>query len=565
MSNANLLLDMLTILGALTLFLFGMKMMSESLQRISGRRLRNIFTNIASNRVKAIVAGLLVTGIIQSSSAVTVMLVSFVNAGLFSLTQALGIMMGANIGTTVTAWLITIFGFKFEFTSILLPVLGLSLPLLFFPGVRTRSFGEFILGFAILFLGLQFMKDAMPGIDEHSPLIEAITSISGNGFFRYLLFAGAGLLITLVIQSSSATIALTFVLCNAGYIDYGAAAAMVLGENLGTTITANIAALMANRAAKRLALGHTLFNFTGLIWAFAFFNFFVQLSYNAADYITGHSPIPAEAINPLGLSVFHTGFNLINTIIFAGFIPAFRKFLEIIIPYKPGEKKSYRLRYFKSRFMAMNEVDILQAREEIYSFGRHVAYMFSLIPEYLTEKREGKYEKIQKKIYKCEEQSDDLEREITEYITRIAESDLTEANSRKIRAMLKITDDMESIADQCMQMERTIRKKNEAKAWFTQEMREDLFALFELVKQALETMNENLSRDYRPGILAKATEKELLINELRDKLIDLNKQRIDEGEHTYKNAAYYAELLNQCEKLADHIININQAIASNIK
>jgi phosphate:Na+ symporter len=215
--------------------------------------------------------------------------------------------------------------------------------------------------------------------------------------------------------------------------------------------------------------------------------------------------------------------------------------------------------------MAMIEVDILQAREEIYSFGRHVANMFSLIPEYLTEKREGKYEKIQKKIYKCEEQSDNLEREITEYITRIAENDLTEANSRKIRAMLKITDDMESIADQCMQMERTIRKKNEAKAWFTQEMREDLFALFELVKQALDTMNENLSRDYRPGILAKATEKELLINELRDKLIDLNKQRIDEGEHTYKNAAYYAELLNQCEKLADHIININQAIASNIK
>jgi phosphate:Na+ symporter len=565
MNNANLLLDMLTILGALTLFLFGMKMMSESLQRLSGRKLRNIFTNIASNRVKAIVAGLLVTGLIQSSSAVTVMLVSFVNAGLFSLTQALGIMMGANIGTTVTAWLITIFGFKFEFTSILLPVLGLSLPLLFFPGARTRSVGEFILGFAILFLGLQFMKDAMPGIDEHSPLIEAITSISGYGFFRMLMFAGAGLLITLLIQSSSATIALTFVLCNAGYIDYSAAAAMVLGENLGTTITANIAAVMANRAAKRLAAGHTLFNLTGLIWVSAFFNFFVQLSYNAADYITGHSPIPVEAINPLGLSVFHTGFNLSNTILLAGFIPLIRKSLEIIIPYKPGEKKSYRLRYFKSRFMAMIEVDILQAQEEIYSFGRHVAYMFSLIPEYLTEKREGKYEKIQKKIYKCEEQSDVLEREITDYITRIAENDLTEANSRKIRAMLKITDDMESIADQCMQMERTIRKKNEAKAWFTQEMREDLFALFELVKQALDTMNENLSRDYRPGILAKATEKELLINELRDKLIDLNKQRIDEGEHTYKNAAYYAELLNQCEKLADHIININQAIASNIK
>jgi phosphate:Na+ symporter len=565
MSNFQLFLSILNILGALALFLFGMKLMSESLQRISGGRFRAMFSNIASNRFKAIIAGLIATGLIQSSSAVTVMLVSFVNAGLFNLTQALGIMMGANIGTTVTAWLITLFGFRFEFHLILLPLLGLSLPFIFFPGVRSRSFGEFILGFSILFLGLHFMKSSMPGVGADSPLFSMISGIGNQGPLSLLLFAGAGLLVTLLIQSSSATVAMTFVLCHQGYISYESAVAMILGENLGTTVTANLAAIVANRPARRLALGHTLFNLAGIIWAFALFGFLTKITYNAAYSISVNSTLGASGVCPLGLSIFHTGFNLANTLLLVWFIPAFRRLLEIIMPVKGNEKKSFRLRYFKSRFMAMYEVDILQAREHIYNFGKLTAYMFSLIPEYLTEKREIKFEKIRKKIYKCEEQADELDREITQFITRIAESDLTEANSRRIQAMLKITDDLESIADQCIQMERTIRKKNEARAWFTQEMRDDLFALFELVSQALEIMNENLSKDYRPGILVKATEQELKINELRDKLITSNKTKLDAGEYSYNNAAYYAELLNECEKLADHIININQAIASNTR
>jgi phosphate:Na+ symporter len=565
MVSFSSIINILTILGSLMLFLFGMKLMSESLQRISGNRLRNIFSSIASNRLKAITAGVVVTVVIQSSSAVTVMLVSFVNAGLLSLSQAIGIMMGANMGTTVTAWLITLFGFKFEFTTILLPVLGLALPFLFLPGARNKSLGEFLIGFSILFLGLQFMKNSLPGIDENSPIVAFITSISSQGTGSYLLFAAAGFLITLLIQSSSATIALTFVMCHNGYIGYDAAAAMILGENLGTTVTANIAAIVANRSAKRLAFSHTLFNLTGIIWALLFFRFLVGISYNLADYITGNSPIESEAIVPLGLSIFHTGFNVLNTLILVWFIPSIKHLLEIIIPLRPNEKKSFKLRYFKSRFMAINEVDILQAHEQISYFGRHVAYMFNLIPEYLIEKREQKSEKIQKRLYKSEEQADELDREITDYITRIAENDLSEANSRKVRAMLKITDDLESIADQCLQMERTIRRKNEASAWFTQEMRDDLFELFNLVKESLNTMNENLAGDYRPGILAKATEHELKVNELRDKLIQSNKLRLEAGEYQYKHASFYAELLNQCEKLADHVINVNQAIASNIK
>jgi phosphate:Na+ symporter len=565
MGNFDTVIALLTLLGSLTLFLFGMKLMSESLQLFSGERLRSIFSSIASNKVKAIAAGFLVTGLIQSSSAITVMLVSFVNAGLFSLSQALGLMMGANIGTTVTAWLITFFGFKFEFTTILLPVLGLSLPLLFLPGARNRAAGEFLLGFAILFLGLQFLKNSLPGIDESSQIISIISSIADQGTGKYLIYASAGLLITLIIQSSSATIALTFVICNQGYISYEAAAAMILGENLGTTITANLAAIVANRSAKRLALGHTLFNFFGLIWAFAFFGFLVKLSSDTASFITGNSPILGKAPIPLGLSIFHTGFNLINTLLLFGLIPYFKKSLEKIIPLRNNEKKSYRLRYFKSRFLAMNEIDILQVHEEILNFGKLATAMFNLIPEYLMEKGDDKYEKLRKRIYKYEEQSDDIDRGITHFLTRISENNLSEANSRRITAMFKITDDIESIADQCIQMERTIQKKNEAKAWFSQEMRDELFSLFSLVNEALATMNENLSHEYRPGILAKAAENEIKINELRDKLLQKNKQRIESGENDYKYAEFYVELIKHCETLADHVINVNQAIASNTK
>ena len=376
--------NILTILGSLMLFLFGMKLMSEALQRLAGRRFRTLFHSLASNPLKAITAGFLITSVIQSSSAVTVMLVSFVNAGIFSLTQGLGIMMGANIGTTITAWLVTLFGFKFEFTTILLPVLGLGLPLLFIPGSRNRSYAEFVLGFAILFLGLQFMKNSLPDVNENSPIVEAISSISGDGIRQYLLFALAGFLITILIQSSSASITLTFVLCYQGYISYEAAAAMILGENLGTTITANLAAIVANKAAKRVALGHTLFNFFGLIWAFIFFGTLVSVSYNAASDIIGNH-FKADNIIPLGLSIFHTGFNLINTLILAWFIPWFRKLLEKIIVLRASEKKNYKLKYFRSRFLSVNEIDIMQAHEQIYQFGKHVTYMFSLIPEYLTE------------------------------------------------------------------------------------------------------------------------------------------------------------------------------------
>lgn len=555
----------LTILGSLALFMFGMKLMSESLQRIGGNRLRGIFSSIASNKYKAIFSGLLVTGILQSSSAVTVMLVSFINAGFFTLTQGLGIMMGANIGTTITTWLVTYFGFHLDFKIVLLPMLGLALPFLFLPSSGKRSVGEFFMGFAILLLGLEFMKNSLPGLSDNAELVNLISGNLGNGPLSVLLFTGIGLFVTLLLQSSSATIALTMVMCYNGWISYEAAAAMILGENIGTTVTANIAAFIANRSSKRLALGHTLFNVFGVIWMLVFFSFFVRLSATITEYISGSSPLDNNFAVPVGLSVFHSGFNLLNTLLLAGFIPYMKMLLERIIPLRSNEKKNFSLKYFRSGLMPISEISLLQASEEILAFGRHVSLMFNLIPEYLIEKRERRYLKLQKRIFKYEEQADEMEFGIRHYLTRTAEQDLTEASSRSISSMLKIIDDIESIADQCIQMERTINRKNSENAWFTQEMRDDLAALFRLVNEALDNMNFNLSREYRPGILAKATETELKINEFRDKLLLENRLRVEKGESTYQHAAFFAELVSQCEKLADHVINVNQAIASNVK
>jgi len=561
----NNLVLLLSVLGSLTLFLYGMKLMSESLQRFGGSRLRKIFASIASNRFKAIFAGLLVTGIIQSSSAVTVMLVSFINAGFFTLAQSLGIMMGANIGTTVTAWLVSYFGFHLDFNIVLIPLLGLALPLLFLPGNGKKPAGEFILGFVILFLGLQFMKNALPEVSENSPWIDFLRNHSSSGLVSVMFYAGVGMLITLIIQSSSATIALTMVLCHNGIIGYDAAAAMVIGENIGTTVTANLAAIVANRPAKRLALGHTLFNVAGSVWVIVFFGFFTSLSAKAAFLITGYYPVEnAEAI-PIGLSVFHTGFNLINTLLLTGFISPFAWLLQWVIPVRTNEKKNYSLKYIRSGFLSLNEISLLQAQEEVLHFGRHVSYMFNLIPEYLSEKRERKYQKLRKKLFKGEEQADFMENEIRNYLTRLVEHDHTVSGSRKISSMLKIIDDLESMADQCMLMEKTIFKKNEEKTWFTQEMRDGLTLLFNLVDESLQNMIANLAGEYRPGILAKATESELKINEYRDHLLRSNSNNLSQGVYSYTTASYFTAIVSQCEHLADHIINVNQAIATNVK
>lgn len=561
----EIIVKILSVLGSLALFLYGMKTMSEALQKLGGEYLRRTFSKIALNRTKGFLTGFLVTGTIQSSTAVTVMLVSFVNAGLFTLDQTLSLMIGANVGTTITAWLITFIGFQTGFSVILLPIMACTLPLLFRKNRKYRYFAGLITGFVLIFTGFYFLKESLSSISDQTRFLLTISGLSDESLGTDLLFVGAGILLTIILRSSSATTALTMVMCYNGWMGFENAAAMIVGENIGTTFTANVAARIATNPARRLALAHTLFNTIGLIWCFISFNFFVQVTADFTFQLSGSSPLTNRFAAPFGLALFHSGFNLLNAGLVFLFYKWFNKLLVVIIPVKSNEGKKTGLRYIDTGYLSMSEMDFLQVQDEILHYGQHIANMFSLIPTYLLEKRDEKFLKIQKKLFKYEETADQQEIVLNNYLTKMAANDLTESGSRKVSSMLKMVDDMESIGDQCMQLEKTIRMKNEANAWLTPEMRDEILKFFDLVKDAINNMNFNLARDYKPGILVKATELELMINDARDSLITFNKKNVEAGQYSFLHAAFFNDIANQCEKIGDHIINVNQAIASNLK
>ncbi|MFC2086382.1 Na/Pi cotransporter family protein, partial [Bacteroidota bacterium] len=337
------LFDALTLIGSLGLFLFGMKLMSEALQKVAGDKMRSILSAMTSRRFMGVVTGFLITAIIQSSSATTVMIVSFVNAGLLSLIQSIGVIMGANIGTTVTAWLISILGFKIQISVIAIPLIGLSFPLMFSKNNKRRSWGEFVIGFAILFLGLEYLKSSVPDLKSNPELLEFVTNYTKSGGWSVLLFLGLGTLLTIIIQSSSATMALTLVMTFNGWIGFDLAAAMVLGENIGTTITANLAALVANISAKRAALAHFIFNTFGVIWVLLIFGFFLDKITWFVENIHGASPANDAAIVPIALAIFHTSFNITNTFILFWFAPFIKRIVEFLIPQSEDDEEEFRL------------------------------------------------------------------------------------------------------------------------------------------------------------------------------------------------------------------------------
>lgn len=559
----DLLGNLLSVMGSLALFLLGMKLMSEALQRIMGSRLRQLFSAGPTTRLNDVASGALVTGLTQSSSAVILMIVSFISAGLIPLMQGLSIMIGANIGTTITGWIIALLGFNMEFLFYLLPLMGISLPLLFLPGSHYRAYGEFLMGFSLIFFGVYFLTWSLTA---DAPLYDWFNAFTHDIFNwkQLLTFALLGVLVSIALPSSNATLALIFVLCYAGYLPLEHSAALVAGQNFGTTVWVILGAYQANAASRRIAAGHWWFNLVGLTLSLILFYPLLLVSTKAALFIL-QTPVLTPAAGPIALAAFHTLFNLLPALLIIPAMPAFKWLIYQFIPYQSGENKTLQLRYFKSRFIVSNEVNLIQAAEEIHLFGKHVELMFSLIPQYLTEKHADKFVKIQKKILRLEDRADERERLIENFITHIAENDLTEANARRIRSMLKIINNLESVADQCIQMERTIRRKNEANAWFTPEMRENVFTMFGHVQNAIEVMNTNLSKEYRPGILLEATQLELQINELRNTMLDENMQRFNRGDFTYSHLKFFSDLMNECEKLADHVINVNQAIASNIR
>jgi phosphate:Na+ symporter len=560
----------LTLVGALGLFLYGMKLMSEALQKVAGNKMRQILATMTNSRIKGVFTGLLVTTTIQSSSATTVMIVSFVNAGLLSLIASIGVIMGANIGTTITAWIIALLGFKVSLSFLSLPLIGLSFPLFFSKNSIRKSWGEFIIGFAILFIGLQFLKESVPGIDNNPDALNFLASFTDLGFLSVLIFIAVGTVLTIIIQSSSATMALTLVMCYNGLIPFELAAAMVLGENIGTTITANMAALVANVSAKRTARAHLIFNMFGVVWMVAVFHYFLL----GIDYFLQHRhgvSILAKDLTksdfdnihnlyPIGLAVFHTSFNVINTLVLIGFAPLIAKVATKMVPDNSEDDEEFRLRYIDSSLFSTSEIGIVQARKEISNFGQRIEKMYTFINILMTEEKQKKYYKTLSRIEKYEEITDSLELEIANYLTKLSEGDISHESSKKIRAMLKIIDDMESVGDAIYQLSKVIDNSNQNKTKFTKNQNEAIMHMNEVVKKAFKEMNFNLGREYNEMDIKKAYFFENAINERRNQLRQQHIEDLKAKKYKHKTGSLYSDVISINERIGDYIINVSEAI-----
>lgn len=555
------LLDFLTLVGSLGLFLFGMKMMSESLQKVAGDKMRNILAAMTSNRFKGILTGMLVTMVVQSSSATTVMVVSFVNAGLLNLVQSIGVIMGANIGTTFTAWLISLLGFKFQISALALPLIGLSFPLLFSKNKKRQSWGELVIGFSLLFMGLDFLKSSVPNIGENPEILSFLSSYTNLGMGSVAIFIVIGTILTVVIQSSSATMALTLVMCNQGWISYELAAAMVLGENIGTTITANIAAAVANVSAKRAARAHLIFNIFGVIWMFFIFKWYIGTIASTLIDMGAINPFENPEGVPIALSVFHSSFNLINTFLLVWFTPQIVKLVTKLIPIKEMEEEEFRLKHIGIGIMSTAELSLLQAKKEIVIYSKRTTKMFGIVRELFKETNDKNFQQIFERIAKYEDISDRVEVEIATYLNKVSSHDLSEESSKRLQAMFKIISDIESISDCNYNLARTFRRKKEANIWFNQEVRDNLNKMFDLVEESLQIMNANLEVGYTGINLGPAYEIEERINQYRNGLKEEHIKNVEGNKYKYQAGVIYNDLFSEAEKLADYAINVSEDVA----
>lgn len=552
------LLDVLNFVGALGLFLFGMKLMSDSLQKLAGDKMRAVLSKMTSNRFSGVLTGAGITTLIQSSSATTVMVVSFVNAGLLKLSGAIAVIMGANIGTTVTAWIISLLGFEFNINMLVYPAIAIAAPFLFIE--KRKSVGEFLIGFALLFMGLEALKGGVPDftLPQYSGVLEFIASLSGYGYLSILLFVLIGTILTVVVQSSSAMMAITLVMCAKGLIGFEVAAALVLGENIGTTITANMAAMMANATAKRAARAHLMFNVIGVVWMLVLFYPFLYLISWIVEPDSGNGIHLAALSIPVALSLFHSIFNITNTSVLVWFIPSIERIVSKIVPI--NEEEDFRLKFIPTGFMAASELNIEPAKKEIESFSKRVLRMYNFIPELFEEKDEKKFEQLMSRTRKYEEITDRMELEIANYLARVSENELSVNASYEISAMLRIVDNLESIGDSCYQLSIAIDGKKKQNISFTDEMTENLRTMFAFVREAVEVMNSNLSESYINVNGSKAKELEAKINNYRDKLRTEHTEAIKNNDYSYQTGICYSNLYAQCEKLADFAINVTEAM-----
>ena len=569
------ILQIFTLLGALGMFLYGMNMMSSGLQKAAGDRLRGFLSSMTSNPFKRVLTGLGITAVIQSSSATTVMVVSFVNAGLLTLVQAIGVIMGANIGTTITAWMVAWLGFKADISILAVPLMLIGFILSISKKNQRRNIGELVVGFSLLFLGLSFMKESVPDLKQTPEVLEFVKTWSGFGFWSVLIFLGFGSVLTLVLQSSSATMAITLIMLSMGWIPFPMACAMVLGENIGTTITANIAASVGNPSAKRAALSHTIFNVFGVIWALILFKPFLSLvgwitssifgiPNPAADGFAVHDPAGPESTSALyGLSMLHTLFNLINTLILIWFTGLIEKIVcKVIKEPANKEENKFRLKYIEAGPLATPELATEQAFNEIIHFAQISKNGLGNARAAINETDPDKFEELRGKLVKYEEISDRIEYEIATFLNAVSAEEISERTSHMIKAMYKIIGELESLGDSGESISRILSRRNIHNKTFDAETIKKLNAMVDLVDNTYDVMIQNLRLAFEGKLeeISNAYAAEDRINNLRNNLRDEEIESIEGDRKNYQTSVYYMDIVSELETMGDFMINISQTL-----
>lgn len=556
----------LVLIGSLGMFIYGMKIMSEGLQQAAGSRLRYLLGSITSNRVKGVLTGFGITSIVQSSSVTTVMTVSFVNAGLMTLVQSAGVMMGANIGTTITGWIINIFGFKVSIGSYALVLIAIGAPMMFFGKQKIKAWSSAIIGFSLLFMGLGFLKDAVPELGPDSWLVQFFVNFKDIPIISTLLFVLLGTLVTVIVQSSSAAMALTMTLVAGGIVPFEVAAAMILGENIGTTITAELASTIGNVHAKRSARIHSLFNVIGVTWAVLFFPFILQgIEYFMVSIGAGNPfENPKEYANT-GIAIFHTAFNLANVFILIWFVPNLVRVAERTVKSKGGADEEFHLDYIGAGYMSTPDLSMLEAKKEIAKFGELTSRMSKFSRDLLFEKSRKNQKKLIDRIAKYEEITDRVEVEVANYLGKISEGELSIETAIRIRGMNSIVNDLERIGDIFYQVSKSLERKSEDKIWFTPHQRERLAELFDLVDEAFVVMCENLKKHSAEVDLTAANEIEDRINLKRDEIRSEYLDALSKDDEVHmKGGIIYNDIFASLEKVGDHIINVSEGIVGKV-
>lgn len=558
------LFEVLQLIGALGFFIYGMKVMSDGIQKVAGSKMRDILGAMTSNRVFGLITGFLVTALVQSSSATTVMIVSFVNAGLLSLVESIGVIMGANIGTTITAWLISILGFKVKISALALPIIAVGFPMLFSSRAKINSWAQVLIGFALLFMGLDELKHAVPDLKSNPEMLSFLQDYADLGYLSTFIFIIVGTILTLVVQSSSAAMALTLVMCNEGWIPFELAAAMVLGENIGTTITANLAALVGNVHAKRAAGAHFIFNVFGVIWMFVVFPFFLQgISYYMGTYMNMYpnasSPNYSPEHIPIALSIFHTTFNILNVVMLVWFVDFIAKTVIRVIPSK-GDDEDFSLEFIGRGLVKTPDISLAEAENEIVKFAKINYKGVQKISDLIEETEYRPQQKLLKKIKEYEDHTDLIEVKVGEFLMELSRLELSDDGSRRVQSFLAVINHMESIGDIYYQMSRSIEQKIEKKIWFDEGHRNDLRELRDLVFKSMDVMKANLRLKSDAIKLDAAIEIEKELNKMRDKFKGRVFKRIEKGKTNLETGLIYMDLVNGYEKIADHVIHISQVL-----